>query len=753
MLDQDGTENSRESGKVLQLPLYIRKLAPKALDGWKQICIKAWSAHQVECWQPILKAKRALLQIYVIDKQGADKQKADGQAIDNCKMDKTKSDGPEIIWLPLSYTGGFEDVFPEVASSDRLPEAASTNGLPEAASSAKKCLINFAAYDNRFSRIQDRDLKLEMAVSRLLYPVELGKEARLRYEQLVKNRFRPAMLQLFGGKWNCYGTIPVRAGELFQLKKADQFLTRELLQKAVESGQPEFAALCMEVADCEILKEKNGTNGADTEWNRAVAELYSRKPELEPYCGLLTPYLIEADNRYHDSYDSSYRPAATDGRYLYYEKNWLKEITGQSGSDPILSRWYAHMLLHCLYLHPFQTVSRKEKSRLFHLACDITVEYITDQIFGPAEEDGWERQMVYDYLRRTEKVLTVQHVESCLELWCQKERQNQWKQQSQKIKPRADQLLSQLERWFTRDNHALWQQTKEQSEQSDSSYVAENAVLHTGMGKWMSEDAEEMSKQKIAEQWAQAGNGLMKAGNKAAGKRSYTAGQEQEEARLTKRQGYDYHAFLRQFMVLKEDRILDLDSYDPVYYTYGLNTYGNIPLIEALETKEVMRLEELVIVIDTSGSCSGKLVRFFLEETWSVFGQEENFFDRFEVRILQCDAVVQEDVKLTSLQEAEDYMKNLMIKGGGGTDFSAAFSYIKGLQKQGQLNHLKGILYFTDGFGTFPARPPGCRSAFIFLKSRFGQVEVPYWADKLLLELPEGADWEPEYTGGFQVNV
>ena len=158
-------------------------------------------------------------------------------------------------------------------------------------------------------------------------------------------------------------------------------------------------------------------------------------------------------------------------------------------------------------------------------------------------------------------------------------------------------------------------------------------------------------------------------------------------------------------------------------------------------------------MIDTSGSCSGKLVRFFLEETWSVFGQSENFFDQFQVRILQCDAVVQEDVKLTSLQDAEQYMKHLVIRGGGGTDFREAFSYIRKLQKKGELMHLKGILYFTDGFGTYPAQPPGCKTAFIFLKARFGQVEVPYWADKLLLELPEGADWEPEYTGGFQVNI
>ena len=165
-----------------------------------------------------------------------------------------------------------------------------------------------------------------------------------------------------------------------------------------------------------------------------------------------------------------------------------------------------------------------------------------------------------------------------------------------------------------------------------------------------------------------------------------------------------------------------------------------------------MRLQELVIVIDTSGSCSGRLVRFFLEETWSVFGQSENFFDHFHVRILQCDAIVQEDVKITSLREADEYMKHLVIRGGGGTDFREAFRYVKHLQKKGELRHLKGILYFTDGFGTFPETPPDCRSTFIFLKNRFSEVSVPYWADKLLLELPEDAGWQPEYSGAFTVS-
>lgn len=333
-----------------------------------------------------------------------------------------------------------------------------------------------------------------------------------------------------------------------------------------------------------------------------------------------------------------------------------------------------------------------------------------------------ERQQVYDFLLKKDAVLTAERIYRII---CRLDEGTQ----------------KQLFQWFVRDSHIFWP-------------GVQKAEMASGTGRKRFGAGEEMKKrQTAADQWSAAGEGFLQAGEKKTGKCSPGAGHEQEKAELQKREGHDYRDFLRQFMVLREDRILDQDSYDPVYYTYGLNTYGNIPLVEPLETKEVMRLMELVIVIDTSGSCSGRLVRFFLEETWSVFGQSGNFFDRFHVRILQCDAVVQEDVKLTNLQETEHYMKNLVIKGGGGTDFRAAFDWIRELQRKGELRHLKGILYFTDGFGTFPAQAPGCRTAFIFLKSRFGQVEVPWWADKLLLELPEGADWEPEYTGGFRGNI
>lgn len=53
------------------------------------------------------------------------------------------------------------------------------------------------------------------------------------------------------------------------------------------------------------------------------------------------------------------------------------------------------------------------------------------------------------------------------------------------------------------------------------------------------------------------------------------------------RERYDYRKFLRKFSVLKETVQVDPDSFDYVFYHYGMELYGNMPLIEPLETKEL----------------------------------------------------------------------------------------------------------------------------------------------------------------------
>ena len=46
---------------------------------------------------------------------------------------------------------------------------------------------------------------------------------------------------------------------------------------------------------------------------------------------------------------------------------------------------------------------------------------------------------------------------------------------------------------------------------------------------------------------------------------------------------------------------------------------------------------------------------------------------------------------------------------------------------------MKGLLYFTDGYGTYPVKMPPYDVAFVFLEKDYQDVDVPDWAMKLIL--------------------
>ena len=58
-----------------------------------------------------------------------------------------------------------------------------------------------------------------------------------------------------------------------------------------------------------------------------------------------------------------------------------------------------------------------------------------------------------------------------------------------------------------------------------------------------------------------------------------------EQVRVAVRDDVYYSAFLRRFGVPREVLEVDGDSFDYIFYTYGLQLYGNMPLVEPPDTK------------------------------------------------------------------------------------------------------------------------------------------------------------------------
>ena len=100
------------------------------------------------------------------------------------------------------------------------------------------------------------------------------------------------------------------------------------------------------------------------------------------------------------------------------------------------------------------------------------------------------------------------------------------------------------------------------------------------------------------------------------------------------------------------------------------------------------------IGIDTSGSINQELLSEFKSSMQYLF----SFFKRnLEVVVFQADSRIQ---GVDIIKDPED-MDNITWRGGGGTDFRPVFDMMKDKHSE-----LKGLIYITDSFGTFPQKEP-----------------------------------------------
>ena len=181
--------------------------------------------------------------------------------------------------------------------------------------------------------------------------------------------------------------------------------------------------------------------------------------------------------------------------------------------------------------------------------------------------------------------------------------------------------------------------------------------------------------------------------------------------------------------------MLDLESFDYIPYIYSRQHYENLVFLEPLEYAEVHKLRELIIAIDTSGSCRGRIVRQFLEETYEILSRRENFFRKMRVHLIQCDSMIQGYACIESQEQWKQYVEHLKVQGFGGTDFRPVFRWVEQLREKKEIQNPGGLIYFTDGDGIYPKKAPDYETAFVFLNDSLKKGEVPSWAADLNLQI------------------
>lgn len=387
-------------------------------------------------------------------------------------------------------------------------------------------------------------------------------------------------------------------------------------------------------------------------------------------------------------------PFATDGHALYYEP-WTVLQRYQAEPNAV-NRDMMHALLHCVFRHWFvgQDIDRAR----WDAACDAAVECAISDLHSPVLQSQREvnQLMTLEMLRREVGTMTAERIYRWL---------------GEQDYDEDD--LYRLRRELKADEHGLWYGGPEPDAERQQD-VDDLEQMWQDVSRRMQTELETM--------------------------RQEAAGVLVQNLRSLNRAKHDYTAFLRRFGVRGEVVRLSDEEFDNNYYTYGLSLYGNVPLIEPLEYREQKRIRDFVIAIDTSGSVKGDVVQSFIQHTHDILSKQENFFTKVNMHIIQCDDQVREDVHITGREEFQAYIKTMQIKGLGQTDFRPVFARVEELIRRRELTDLRGLLYFTDGLGTFPEKKPPYDTAFIIHTDDYHEVQVPPWAMHMVLTEDEILD-------------
>ena len=458
---------------------------------------------------------------------------------------------------------------------------------------------------------------------------------------------------------------------------------------------------------------------------------------------------------------------ATDGQFLYYNSLHICRSFRRAREIPV--RDYLHLTLHCVFRHLF--VGRKINTEIWDLACDIAVEYIINDL--NIKSLYCERQEKQDWLIRKLKEALPRLTAERIYRWLLE----------QELPP---QEVSRIRSYFYADDHGIWykapeltkgendsdrkddtndangkpepgetegtdslnpESTEEEDgkEQSASGGRASGETRDSGDGgEGMAGQENDrpgekkaMSPQETEQMWKDISERIQVDLDTTSSSYGENAGDFTAALEEVNREKVDYAAFLRRFAVLGENLQVNDDEFDYIFYTYGLKLYERMPLIEPLEYKEVQRVREFVIALDTSESVAGELIQTFVTKTWNILKQTENFFTTVNVHILQCGARVEADAKITSQDEFDAYMRRMVLRGFGGTDFRPVFDHVDTLLRQHEFQNLKGLIYFTDGYGTFPPMPPKYEAAFVFVDNGRELPDTPPWAIRIRMTQTE----------------
>lgn len=193
----------------------------------------------------------------------------------------------------------------------------------------------------------------------------------------------------------------------------------------------------------------------------------------------------------------------------------------------------------------------------------------------------------------------------------------------------------------------------------------------------------------------------------------------------------DYYEILKELFTVSEGYKEDEDTIDTIMYQYGLDNYEDVAFIEPADVQSRRKLGNLVIAMDTSGSCSGYIADQFVSETRAIISTLSRDVDFDGIYFIQADSKIQSEKYYDDIDEWNtDFDDEVSLYGFGGTSFIPVFNRCNELSDKGI--KIDCLLYYTDGEGQFPNRKPDNYKTFLVMPDTDDEENgfIPDWIDK-----------------------
>lgn len=447
------------------------------------------------------------------------------------------------------------------------------------------------------------------------------------------------------------------------------------------------------------MEHESGRNTRAALAGQAVHWMQKELAEKYRYLNLAIYYL-------EPEADSEEKTLSTDGKKLYYSVDYVFQKFAEGGKAYLeLQYRFLHILSHCLLGHLENRTAPDLQS--YDWVADFCAEDFLKGMTG-IRRGIRDRQRFREYKRSLEKASEGKTMRGFLNRCV-----------------REVTLQKQLEfvgGCLKLDSHERWTPSEGQNQEN------------TSVGDWRM-----IQNQVMQEYISRRMNGRGKVYGLEAGKGVLEVNAADESLS-------DYRQLLEELCRLMEQPVEDEEAYDLLWYRTGQILYGGRLILEPSETAEVEHPFHLFVALDTSGSCV-HLAPQFLRETIKLLETFTRGRRDFLLWILECDYAIQKETLVTPRDDFPELEKCVM-NGWGGTSFVPVFQYIDEKRKNGEVQEVTALLYFTDACGEFPEKEPDYPVYFIIPREEqsFGNgpaqedfPDVPKWVRKVRLS-PKGLE-------------